>query len=135
MEHTNYQSFWNDKASSVRGAMIAVDGSADEETLARNVAGIRRQLEHFVDFDPAHPHAATLVNNYDWFRDISFIGFLRDVGKYLTVNYMMAKDSVKKRIEGETGISYTEFAYQLMQGFDFYWLYKNGRIYYLWASF
>jgi tyrosyl-tRNA synthetase len=65
------------------------------------------------------------VNNYDWFKDISFIHFLRDVGKHITVNYMMSKDSVRKRIEGETGISYTEFAYQLMQGYDFYWLYEN----------
>ena len=79
----------------------------DEETLARNVAGIRSQLEKFLDFDPARSNAAELVNNYDWFRELSFIGFLRDVGKHITVNYMMAKDSVKKRIEGETGISYT----------------------------
>ena len=97
----------------------------DEDTLARNVAGIRAQLEQFLDFDPSRSNAAELVNNYDWFRDLSFIGFLRDVGKHITVNYMMAKDSVKKRIEGETGISYTEFAYQLMQGYDFYWLYKH----------
>jgi tyrosyl-tRNA synthetase len=66
-----------------------------------------------------------MVNNYDWFKEISFIDFLRDTGKHITVNYMMAKDSVKKRIEGETGISYTEFAYQLMQGYDFYWLYQH----------
>jgi tyrosyl-tRNA synthetase len=65
------------------------------------------------------------VNNYDWFKGLGFIDFLRDVGKHITVNYMMSKDSVKKRIEGETGISYTEFAYQLMQGYDFYWLYKH----------
>jgi tyrosyl-tRNA synthetase len=97
----------------------------DEATLARNVAGIRAQLERFLDFNPENPQAAVLVNNYDWFRDLSFIGFLRDVGKYLTVNYMMAKDSVKKRIEGETGISYTEFAYQLMQGYDFYHLFNT----------
>lgn len=67
-----------------------------------------------------------MTNNYDWFKSISFIDFLRDTGKHITVNYMMAKDSVKKRIEGETGISYTEFAYQLMQGFDFYWLYTHN---------
>ncbi|OYW16053.1 MAG: tyrosine--tRNA ligase [Sphingobacteriales bacterium 12-47-4] len=97
----------------------------DEETLQRNVAGVKAQLERFLDFDPAHPNAAEMANNYDWFRDISFIDFLRDVGKHITVNYMMAKDSVKKRIDGVTGISYTEFAYQLMQGYDFYWLYKN----------
>lgn len=97
----------------------------DEGTLQRNVAGVKAQLERFLDFDPARPNAAEMANNYDWFRDISFIDFLRDVGKHITVNYMMAKDSVKKRIDGETGISYTEFAYQLMQGYDFYWLYKN----------
>lgn len=97
----------------------------DEATLQKNVAGIKAQLMQFLDFDEAKPNAALMVNNYDWFRDISFIGFLRDVGKHITVNYMMAKDSVRKRIEGDTGISYTEFAYQLMQGYDFYWLYKN----------
>lgn len=97
----------------------------DEATLTRNIAGIRKQLERFLDFDESNPNAASLVNNYDWFKEISFIGFLRDVGKHITVNYMMAKDSVRKRIEGETGISYTEFAYQLMQGYDFYWLFKN----------
>lgn len=97
----------------------------DEATLARNIAGIRKQLERFLDFDESNPNAASLVNNYDWFKEISFIGFLRDVGKHITVNYMMAKDSVRKRIEGETGISYTEFAYQLMQGYDFYWLFQK----------
>ena len=97
----------------------------DEETLQKNVDGIRRQLMQFLDFDPVKPNGALMVNNYDWFKNISFIGFLRDVGKHITVNYMMAKDSVRKRIEGDTGISYTEFAYQLMQGYDFYWLYKN----------
>ena len=97
----------------------------DEDSLRRNVEGIRGQLERYIDFDASHPHAAKLVNNYDWFKDISFIHFLRDVGKHITVNYMMSKDSVRKRIEGETGISYTEFAYQLMQGYDFYWLYEH----------
>jgi tyrosyl-tRNA synthetase len=96
-----------------------------EEQLTINQEGIKKQLSRFLDFDPAKPNAAEMVNNYDWFREISFIHFLRDVGKYITVNYMMAKDSVKKRIEGDTGISYTEFAYQLMQGYDFYWLYTN----------
>ncbi|MBC7903960.1 MAG: tyrosine--tRNA ligase [Gemmatimonadaceae bacterium] len=100
----------------------------DEEQLGRNVAGVRAQLQRFIDFDPARSNAAELVNNLDWFKDISFIGFLRDAGKYLTVNYMMAKDSVRKRIEGETGISYTEFAYQLMQGYDFYWLYTHKNV-------
>jgi tyrosyl-tRNA synthetase len=93
----------------------------DEDQLRINVEGIRKQLSRFLDFNGS----AELVNNYDWFKGISFIDFLRDAGKHITVNYMMAKDSVKKRIEGETGISYTEFAYQLMQGYDFYWLYQN----------
>lgn len=96
-----------------------------EEALLHNAAGVKAQLERFLDFDPTLPNAAELVNNYDWFKTISFIDFLRDTGKHITVNYMMAKDSVKKRIEGETGISYTEFAYQLMQGYDFYWLYQH----------
>ena len=97
----------------------------DETTLNRNIAGVKSQLEKFLDFDPAKPNAAEMANNYDWFKNISFIEFLRDTGKHITVNYMMAKDSVKKRIEGEIGMSYTEFAYQLMQGYDFYWLYQN----------
>jgi len=97
----------------------------NEETLNRNITGVKAQLERFLQFDSNLPNAAELVNNYDWFREISFIDFLRDTGKHITVNYMMAKDSVKKRIEGETGISYTEFAYQLMQGYDFYWLYQH----------
>ncbi|MCR6720912.1 MAG: tyrosine--tRNA ligase [Chitinophagaceae bacterium] len=97
----------------------------DEETLARNVAGVRSQLERYLNFDENLPNAAEMANNYDWFKHISFIDFLRDVGKHITINYMMAKDSVKKRIEGEVGLSYTEFAYQLMQGYDFYWLYAN----------
>lgn len=96
-----------------------------EDALRKNVAGIKKQLEKFLDFDPARENAAELVNNYDWFKDVGFIQFLRDSGKHITVNYMMAKDSVKNRIEGETGISFTEFAYQLMQAYDFYWLYKN----------
>jgi tyrosyl-tRNA synthetase len=96
-----------------------------EEVLLRNAAGVKAQLERFLNFDPTLGNAAELVNNYDWFKTISFIDFLRDTGKHITVNYMMAKDSVKKRIEGETGISYTEFAYQLMQGYDFYWLYQH----------
>lgn len=97
----------------------------DEATLAKNVAGIKAQLEKFLDFTEGKANAAVMVNNYDWFKPISFIDFLRDTGKHITVNYMMAKDSVRKRIDGETGISYTEFAYQLMQGYDFYWLYSN----------
>ena len=97
----------------------------NEETLNRNITGVKAQLERFLQFDSSLPNAAELVNNYDWFKEISFIDFLRDTGKHIPVNYMMAKDSVKKRIEGETGISYTEFAYQLMQGYDFYWLYQH----------
>ena len=97
----------------------------DEATLQKNITGVHNQLAKYLDFDPSKPNAAEMANNYDWFKPISFIDFLRDTGKHITVNYMMAKDSVRKRIEGETGISYTEFAYQLMQGYDFYWLYKN----------
>ncbi|WP_207515095.1 tyrosine--tRNA ligase [Longitalea luteola] len=96
-----------------------------EDQLQKNLNGIQKQLEQFLDFDPAKPNAAEMANNYDWFKNISFIQFLRDAGKHITVNYMMAKDSVRKRIEGETGISYTEFAYQLMQGYDFFWLYQH----------
>lgn len=96
-----------------------------EEELKKNVAGVRAQLEKFLDFNPSLPNAAEMADNYDWFKTISFIDFLRDAGKYITVNYMMSKESVKKRIEGDAGISYTEFAYQMMQGYDFYWLFKN----------
>ncbi|MBC7848720.1 MAG: tyrosine--tRNA ligase [Chitinophagaceae bacterium] len=101
-----------------------------EETLQRNITGVKSQLERYLNFDPSLPNAAEMANNYDWFKKITFIDFLRDAGKHITVNYMMAKDSVKKRIEGDTGISYTEFAYQLMQGYDFYWLYtkKNCKL-------
>lgn len=93
-----------------------------EETLRANQEGIRQQLTKFLDFNEA-ANSAEMVNNYDWFKDFSFLGFLREAGKHLTVNYMMAKDSVKKRLE--TGISFTEFSYQLLQGYDFYWLYKH----------
>lgn len=96
-----------------------------EEQLQINLDGIKKQLQQFLDFDTSKPNAAEMSNNYDWFKGISFISFLRDAGKHITVNYMMSKDSVKKRIEGETGISYTEFAYQLMQGYDYYWLYTH----------
>ena len=75
-----------------------------------------------------------MVNNFDWFREIQFLDFIRDVGKHITVNYMMAKDSVKKRLEGTTGMSFTEFSYQLVQGYDFYWLYKNHHVNYKWAA-
>lgn len=96
-----------------------------EEVLHRNVEGVKAQLEKYLDFDPAMPNAAVMVNNYDWFKNISFLDFIRDAGKHITVNYMMAKDSVKKRLEGDNGMSFTEFTYQLVQGYDFYWLYKN----------
>src|SRR5215217_1416737 len=96
-----------------------------EETLQKNQEGVRKQLIKFLDFSPDKPNAAEMVNNYDWFRDMNFLQFIRDVGKHLTVNYMMSKDSVRKRIDSETGISFTEFTYQLIQGFDFYWLYQH----------
>jgi tyrosyl-tRNA synthetase len=95
-----------------------------EEILNKNVEGIKKQLQQFLQFDNGLPNAAVLVNNYDWFKNISFLDFIRDVGKHITVNYMMAKDSVKKRLDGENGMSFTEFTYQLVQGYDFYWLYK-----------
>ena len=97
-----------------------------EDILQRNQAGVKKQLEKFLDFDVSKPNAAEMVNNYDWFKEMCFLDFIRDVGKHITVNYMMAKDSVKKRLEGETGMSFTEFTYQLIQGYDFYWLYKNN---------
>ncbi len=96
-----------------------------EEILAHNIAGVQKQLAHFLNFDSNQSNAAEMVNNYDWFKDFNFLSFIREVGKHITVNYMMAKDSVKKRIEGDTGMSFTEFTYQLIQGYDFYWLYKN----------
>src|ERR1700712_3577402 len=97
----------------------------DETTLNHNLQGIRKQLEKYLDFDQAKPNAAELVNNFDWFRNMNFLHFIRNVGKHITVNYMMAKDSVKKRLEGKTGMSFTEFTYQLVQGYDYYWLYNN----------
>lgn len=99
----------------------------DEATLRHNQESIRKQLAKFLDFDSDAPNAAKLVNNYDWMKDYSFLGFIRDIGKHLTVNYMMAKDSVKKRLSGEsnTGLSFTEFSYQLLQGYDYLFLYQN----------
>lgn len=98
----------------------------DEATLNHNVSCIQKQLEKFLDFD-CGANSAELVNNYDWFKEFSFLDFIRDAGKHITVNYMMAKDSVKNRIDGTTGtgMSFTEFSYQLIQGYDFYHLYKN----------
>ena len=98
----------------------------DEETLRRNQEGIRRQLSHLIDFESDAPNAAELVNNYDWMKNFTFLEFIRDIGKCITVNYMMAKDSVKKRFSGEgDGMSFTEFTYQLVQGTDFLHLYQH----------
>ncbi|UCH92479.1 MAG: tyrosine--tRNA ligase [Candidatus Aminicenantes bacterium] len=95
----------------------------DEDTLRHNQEGIRRQLLKFLDFNTQRENHAEMVNNYDWMKEFGFLGFLREVGKHLTVNYMMAKDSVQKRLE--IGLSFTEFSYQLVQAYDFYYLYKN----------
>jgi tyrosyl-tRNA synthetase len=94
------------------------------DVLNHNLQQIEKQLSRFLDFSSA-TNAAKMVNNADWFKNISFLDFIRDVGKHITVNYMMAKDSVKKRLEGETGMSFTEFSYQLVQGYDFYYLWKH----------
>jgi len=97
-----------------------------EEALQHNLAGIKEQLKKFLDFDSSASNKAEMVNNFDWFKNFTFLDFIRDVGKHITVNYMMAKDSVKKRLEGETGMSFTEFTYQLVQGYDFYYLWKHN---------
>ena len=99
----------------------------DEKTLRHNQEAIKRQLAKFLDFDSDAPNAAEMVNNYDWMKDFSFLDFIRDVGKHITVNYMMAKDSVKKRLSGESqqGLSFTEFSYQLVQAYDFLTLYRD----------
>ena len=99
----------------------------DEETLAHNVKCIKAQLSNFLDFESDAPNKAELVNNYDWMKDYTFINFARDIGKHITVNYMMAKDSVKKRLSRESseGMSFTEFTYQLLQGYDFLYLYRT----------
>lgn len=98
----------------------------DMETLQKNCDGIRKQLEKFLDFDPARPNPAEMVNNYDWLKDYTFLDFIRDIGKHITVNYMLSKDSVQKRMEH--GLSFTEFTYQLIQGFDFYHLNKTRNV-------
>ena len=100
----------------------------DEATLRLNQAALRAQLSRFLDFDSAEANAAILVNNYDWMKDFSFLDFIRDIGKHITVNYMMAKDSVKKRLSAEAieGMSFTEFTYQLVQGYDFLHLYQHN---------
>ena len=99
----------------------------DEATLRHNQECIKKQLSRFLDFDSDAPNAAEMVNNYDWMKDFSFLAFIRDIGKHITVNYMMAKDSVKKRLSAESsvGMSFTEFTYQLVQGFDFYHLFET----------
>ena len=98
----------------------------DEATLRHNQEAIKAQLSKLIDFDTKAPNAAVLVNNYDWMKDMGFLEFIRDIGKHITVNYMMAKDSVKKRFNGEgDGMSFTEFTYQLVQGYDFMQLYRN----------
>ena len=99
----------------------------DEATLRHNQECIKKQLSRFLDFDSDAPNAAEIVNNYDWMKDFSFLAFIRDIGKHITVNYMMAKDSVKKRLSAESsvGMSFTEFTYQLVQGYDFFHLYET----------
>ena len=99
----------------------------DEATLNHNVECIKKQLSKFLDFESDAPNRAELVNNYDWMKDYGFLNFIRDIGKHITVNYMMAKDSVKMRLSNESreGMSFTEFSYQLLQGYDFLWLYQN----------
>ena len=99
----------------------------DEETLRHNQEAIKAQLAKFLDFESDAPNAAKLLNNYDWMKDYSFLNFIRDIGKHITVNYMMSKDSVKKRLEAnaQSGLSFTEFSYQLLQGYDYLYLYKN----------
>ncbi|MBL7682389.1 MAG: tyrosine--tRNA ligase [Flavipsychrobacter sp.] len=98
----------------------------DMETLQKNCDGIRKQLEKFLDFGDKTPNAAVMVNNYDWFKNFSFLDFIRDIGKHITVSYMMSKDSVQKRLE--TGLSFTEFSYQLIQGYDFYYLNQHHNV-------
>lgn len=100
----------------------------DKATLDHNVACIKSQLSKFLNFQEGSANKAELVNNYDWMAGFSFLEFIRDVGKYITVNYMMAKDSVKRRLEEGSGLSFTEFSYQLIQGYDFYYLWKNRNV-------
>ncbi len=96
-----------------------------EDLLKKNAEGIKNQLKKFIDFSTDTSQGALMVNNYDWFKNIDFLEFIRDIGKHITVNYMMNKESVRKRIEGETGMSFTEFTYQLIQGYDFYYLFQQ----------
>jgi len=96
-----------------------------ENVLQHNLACVKKQLEKYLDFTPGKFNSAEMANNYDWFKNFTFLDFIRDVGKHITVNYMMSKESVKKRLDGDTGMSFTEFTYQLVQGYDYYWLHKN----------
>ncbi|MDE3185873.1 MAG: tyrosine--tRNA ligase [Bacteroidota bacterium] len=130
----HFQKFGHKPIALVGGATGMVgdpSGKSEErnllskEILDKNVAAVKQQLSNFLDFNSDRVNAAEMVNNYDWFSTISFLDFIRDVGKHISVNYMMAKDSVKKRLEGENGMSFTEFTYQLVQGYDFYWLYQH----------
>ena len=98
----------------------------DLELIQRNCEGIRKQLSKFLDFTPDSPNAAVMVNNYDWLKDYTFLDFIREVGKHITINYMLSKDSVQKRLE--TGLSFTEFTYQLIQGYDFHYLYNHHHV-------
>lgn len=98
----------------------------DMDTIASNCNGIRKQLEKFLDFDGSLPNGAVMVNNYDWFKNYNFLDFIREVGKHISINYMLAKDSVQKRLE--TGLSFTEFTYQLIQGYDFHYLYNHNNV-------
>lgn len=98
----------------------------DMDTILHNCQAQKKQMEKFLDFNASTPNAAVMVNNYDWFKDYNFLHFIRDVGKHISISYMLAKDSVQKRLE--TGLSFTEFTYQLIQGYDFYYLYTNNNI-------
>ncbi|MDQ6845846.1 MAG: tyrosine--tRNA ligase [Bacteroidota bacterium] len=95
------------------------------DVLEHNLHSVKKQLAAFLDFSDKKANAAEMVNNYDWFKNISFLDFIRDTGKHISINYMLAKDSVRKRLESENGMSFTEFSYQLVQGYDFYWLYEH----------
>ncbi|CAN5162127.1 tyrosine--tRNA ligase [soil metagenome] len=132
----HFQKFGHNPIALVGGATGMVgdpSGKSEErnlltrEVLLSNLAGIRKQLEKYLDFTSGIPNPAKMVDNYDWFRDISFLDFIRDTGKHISVNYMLSKESVRKRLEGESGMSFTEFTYQLVQGYDFYWLYQHEK--------
>ena len=98
----------------------------DQKTLKKNSQAIKKQFENFLDFDRKSKNKAVMLNNYDWMKSYTLVDFSRDIGKHITVNYMMSKESVKNRLD--SGISFTEFSYQLIQGFDFLWLWKNKKV-------